>query len=150
MCPGGPVVSTFCSWLVLADGVVGLGRAGRSFSGGGGHLRPGGFPGPVDWQVQHELAGGAGEPAGDVISCARMVPVVALAWKAEARTPAVRVRLKAIAAQTAQALFAANDPDGRCAKGPFFRSAMTCSTMAWARWAFSASSIGSGLLVNTA
>ena len=27
---------------------------------------------------------------------------------------------------------------------------MTCSTMAWARWDFSVSSIGSGLLVNTA
>jgi len=42
-----------------------------------------------------------------------MVPVVALAWKVEARTPALRVRLKAIAAQTTQALFAANDPEGK-------------------------------------
>ncbi len=50
---------------------------------------------------------------GTVISWARIVPVVALAWKADARTPALRVRLNAIEAQTTQALFAANDPDGK-------------------------------------
>ncbi len=55
-----------------------------------------------------------------------------------------------MAAQTSQALFAVNDPEGRCAIGPFFRSAMTCSTIAWPRCADSASSIGRGLLVNTA
>ena len=87
---------------------------------------------------------------GTVMSCARIVPVVALAWKVEARVPAARVRLKAIVAQTSQALLAQKCPDGRCASGPFFRSAMTCSTIAWARWAFSAWSIDSGLLVNTA
>jgi hypothetical protein len=48
------------------------------------------------------------------MSCARIVPVVALAWNADARTPALRVRLKAIAAQTSQALLAQNFPaDGR-------------------------------------
>jgi len=52
--------------------------------------------------------------AGTLISCARRVPVVALAWNTEARAPAVRVRLKAIAAQTTQALFAANEPKGKC------------------------------------
>ena len=78
------------------------------------------------------------------MSCARIVPVVAFAWHVEARTPAVRVRLKAIAAQTSQALLAQNFPDGRCASGPLFRSAMTCSTIAWPRWADSSSSIGSG------
>ncbi len=87
---------------------------------------------------------------GTLISCARMVPVVALAWKVEARTPALLVRLNAIAAQTSQALFTVNDPEGRCAIGPFFRSAMTCSTIAWPRCALSASSIGSVLSVNTA
>jgi hypothetical protein len=66
------------------------------------------------------------------MSWARMVPVVARAWKMEARVPAARVRLNAIAAQTSQALLAQNLPDGRCASGPFFRSAMTCSTMACA------------------
>jgi hypothetical protein len=49
-----------------------------------------------------------------LMSCARIVPVVALAWNADARTPALRVRLKAIAAQTSQALLAQNFPaDGR-------------------------------------
>ena len=70
--------------------------------------------------------------------------------RGELRTPAVRVRLKAIAAQTSQALLAQNLPEGRCARGPPLRSAMTCSTIACARWAFSAWSIGKGELVNTA
>ncbi len=38
------------------------------------------------------------------MSRARIVPVVVLAWKAEARVLAARVRLNAIAAQTSQAL----------------------------------------------
>ena len=84
------------------------------------------------------------------MSCVRIVPVVARAWKVEASAPAVRVRLNAIVAQTSQALLAQKCPDGRCASGPFFRSAITCSTIACARCAFSASSIASGLLVNTA
>lgn len=79
-----------------------------------------------------------------------MVAVVARAWNAEARAPAVRVRLNAIAAQTNQALLAQNFPDGRCANGPLFKSAMTCSTIAWPRWSASAASIGNGVLVNTA
>ena len=78
-----------------------------------------------------------------------MVAVVALAWKAEASVPAARVRLNAIVAQISQALLAQKCPEGRCASGPFFRSAMTCSMIACARWAFSAASIGSGELVNT-
>ena len=48
---------------------------------------------------------------GMLMSCARIVPVVALAWNVEARTPAVLVRLNAIAAQTSQALLAQNFPD---------------------------------------
>jgi hypothetical protein len=55
--------------------------------------------------------------AATLISWARMVPVVALAWKADARVPAARVRLNAIAALTSQALLAPNFPDGRCARG---------------------------------
>jgi hypothetical protein len=58
--------------------------------------------------------------------------------------------LNAMAAQTSQALFAQKCPDGRWAKGPPLRSAMTCSTIAWARCAVSAASIGNGELVNTA
>src|SRR5665213_1299037 len=88
--------------------------------------------------------------AGMLMSWARIVPVVARAWNVEARTPAARVRLNAIAAQTSQALLAQNLPDGRCAKGPFFKSAMTCSTIACPRCADSAASIGAGELVNTA
>jgi hypothetical protein len=40
------------------------------------------------------------------MSCVRIVPVVALAWKADAGGPAVRVRLNALAARTSQALLA--------------------------------------------
>src|SRR3982751_3393496 len=61
--------------------------------------------------------------AGTAISWARMVAVVALPWKVEARAPAARVRLNAIAANTVQAELAANRPEGMCASGPFFRSA---------------------------
>jgi len=49
--------------------------------------------------------------AGTLINWVRMVPVVARAWNTDARAPAARVRLNAIAAQTSQALLAANDPD---------------------------------------
>ena len=74
----------------------------------------------------------------------------ARAWRPPARAPAARVRLWAIAAQTSQAALAVNRPEGRCASGPFFSSAMTCSMMAWSRWVASAASIGSRLSVNTA
>src|ERR1035437_500442 len=52
--------------------------------------------------------------AGTAISCRRMVAVVALAWKTDARVPAARVRLNAIAANANQALFAGKDPEGSC------------------------------------
>jgi hypothetical protein len=67
---------------------------------------------------------------GTAINCRRMVAVVALAWKTDARPPAARVRLNAIEANTSQAPFAAEDPDGSCARALAFRSAMTCSTIA--------------------
>ena len=79
-----------------------------------------------------------------MISCALIVAVVALAWKRAAAAPTERVRLNAIAASTSHALFAENDPDGGCAKGPERRSTWTCSITACPRWACSASSIGSG------
>ncbi|SDY74837.1 hypothetical protein SAMN05661080_04482 [Modestobacter sp. DSM 44400] len=59
-----------------------------------------------------------------------MVAVVAFAWKAEASVPAARVRLNAIAARTSQAELAANFPEGRWARGPPLRSALTCSMTA--------------------
>src|SRR5215218_7932096 len=60
--------------------------------------------------------------AGTAISVRRMVAVVALASTPPARLAAARVRLKAITAQTSQALLAANLPEGRCASAAFFRS----------------------------
>jgi hypothetical protein len=48
-----------------------------------------------------------------LISCLRMVAVVALAWKLETRAPAARVRLNAVAARTSQAELAAKLPEGR-------------------------------------
>ncbi len=94
MGPGGPVVSTCCSWLVLSDGWVGQAAMGgparavcaicfqalsQSQSVGRCSLR--------------RRAERASRP-GTLISWARMVAVVALAWKVEARTPAERVRVE--------------------------------------------------------
>src|SRR5450759_1294592 len=56
--------------------------------------------------------------AGTVMSWARMVAVVALAWNLEARVPAARVRLNAIVARTSHAAFALIRPDGILASGP--------------------------------
>ena len=79
-----------------------------------------------------------------------MVAVVALARPTPARVAAARVRLNAIVARVVQAALAVNTPEGRWARGPFFRSAMTCSTMAWSRWWASASSIVSAESVKIA
>jgi hypothetical protein len=49
--------------------------------------------------------------AAMLINWARMVAVVALAWKVEASVPAARVRLNASAARTSQAEFAAKLPE---------------------------------------
>jgi hypothetical protein len=76
--------------------------------------------------------------AAMLISCARMVAVAALAWQVEVSAHSARLRLNdAVAARTSQAELAANFPEGRCASGPFFRSAMTCSMIAWRRWSAS-------------
>src|SRR4051812_49131703 len=63
--------------------------------------------------------------AGTVMSWARMVAVVAFAWKTDARAPVARVRLNAMVAQASQAAFAVNLPEGRWARGPLRRSAWT-------------------------
>lgn len=65
--------------------------------------------------------------AGTVTSFRWIVGVVALASPPAAITPAVRVRLNAMTANTSQAAFAVNVPDGRCARTLFFRSALTYS-----------------------
>jgi len=68
--------------------------------------------------------------AGVLMILARMVAVVAFANRPAAVTPIAGVRLNAIAAATSHAAFAANFPEGRCAKAEFFKSAMTCSMTA--------------------
>ena len=71
--------------------------------------------------------------AGMPTSFRRMVAVVALARLVPAIVAAARMRLNAITAQTSQAAFAANFPDGRCARALFFRSAFTSSITACPR-----------------
>lgn len=66
-----------------------------------------------------------------MIRWSRIVAVVALAWNADAWAPAARVRLCARAASMSQAAFAWKCPEGAWANGPFFKSAITCSTRAW-------------------
>jgi len=69
--------------------------------------------------------------AGKLIRASRMVAVVALTsfgWAVS--VAAARVRLNAMTAQTSQAAFAQNFPDGMCARAEFFRSACTCSMIA--------------------
>jgi len=68
--------------------------------------------------------------AGMLTSFRRMVAVARLV---PAIVAAARVRLNAITAQTSQAAFAANFPDGRCARALFFRSAFTSSITACPR-----------------
>ena len=88
--------------------------------------------------------------AGILINWSRIVAARARACVREARTPAVLVRLNAIAARTVHALLAEKDPEGAWASGPDFKSAMTCSMIAWSRWDASACSMVSGESVKTA
>ncbi len=81
--------------------------------------------------------------AGTLMIFARMVAVVARVNPVPVRVAAARVRLNAIEASTSHAEFAANFPDGRCANAEFFRSANTCSMMAWPRWTLSAVTVSS-------
>jgi hypothetical protein len=88
--------------------------------------------------------------AGTWTSLRRIVAVVALPIAGPARVPAARVRLNAITARTSQAAFGVNLPDGRWAKAEFFRSAWTCSMMAWPRWVLSAVMVSRVLVVKKA
>jgi hypothetical protein len=97
------------------------------------------------WTDARALAGGRAGWGSPGSSTSR-------SWCADARSdlnPAARVRLKAIAARTSHAPFALIRPDGSRVSRPDFRSAKTCSMMAWSRWAASAS-IGSRESVKTA
>ena len=55
-----------------------------------------------------------------------------------AAVAAARARLKAITAQETQAALATYLPEGRWASALSLSSAMTCSTIAWSRWRWSA------------
>src|SRR3954451_6732693 len=80
--------------------------------------------------------------AGTPIRSRRRVVPRATAWAGLARVPAARRRLWLIAAQIVHALFAANRPEGRCARGPAIRSAKTVSMMASRRCLASATGAG--------
>jgi hypothetical protein len=69
-----------------------------------------------------------------LISWARMVPVRARAWNAEASAPAARVRLWEIAAQTSQAALALNTAEDPVLSGERRRarsSLLTRENIAW-------------------
>src|SRR5665811_1035418 len=79
-----------------------------------------------------------------------MVAAVALPIEVPARVAAARVRLNAITARTSHAAFAVNLPLGRWARAEFFRSAWTCSMIAWPRWVLSAVTVSRVLVVKNA
>jgi len=60
---------------------------------------------------------------------------------------AARVRFNEITAHTSQAAFAVNTPEGRWASAEFFRSAWTCSMIAWPRWILSAVTVSNTALL---
>ncbi len=80
--------------------------------------------------------------AGTAMRWVRRVDHRAFACRAEAAAPAARRRLNDRQASASQAALAVNFPDGACAKGPSFSSAMTCSMIAWSRWVSSAAIAG--------
>ena len=93
VCPGFP--------LLVSGRASSGGWSGRGFgwsAGLGEQCLPGLFPWPVAGEVQDDPPGRAAIRAGMVISWARIVPVVAFAWKAGRKAAAARVRLNAIAA----------------------------------------------------
>ena len=79
--------------------------------------------------------------AGTAIRWVRRVAHRAFACRTDAAAPAARRTLNARQANASQAAFAVNLPDGACASGPSFSSAMTCSMMAWSRWVSSAATV---------
>ena len=117
----GVSVSSVCPALPLGSLVAPLGLGGQVRAGDGGPQArwsavQGSCQGQCRGRCRHERRAERAILAGTAISCVRMVAVVALAWNAEASTPAARVRLNAIAASTVQAALAVNFPDGMCAR----------------------------------
>ena len=86
--------------------------------------------------------------AGTAIVVARTVAIRAVG--VPAAIAAARETLKAMVANPSQAALAWKRPNGRCASGPFFSSAITCSTIACRRWVASASTAERVLLVMNA
>ena len=88
--------------------------------------------------------------AATTIRSRRMVAARAFANGRDARAPAARSKLCAMAVIDSPAAFAAKTPDGRCARGPLVTSAKTCSTTAWSRCCSSAWTSANGESVKTA
>src|SRR3954447_17888810 len=92
--------------------------------GGGEQLLVAGLQGQLLGRCSRSRRAEEAIRAGILISWARIVAVRALAWNDEAREPAARVRLNAMAAQTSQTALVVNFPESRCASGPALSSAM--------------------------
>jgi hypothetical protein len=101
-------------------------------------------------EVQVQPAAGVSQPGRhvDQLCADRAGGRAGVQQRSEAPRGAGEV--EGVAASTSQAELDWNDPEGRWASGPCLRSAWTCSTIAWARWACSAWTRTSGLSVNTA
>ena len=87
---------------------------------------------------------------GRARSRVRMVRVT-VSWSSGWTSPSravQRMRLWASTAQPSQAALAKNRPDGQCSSpAPSLRSRMASSTVAWSRWNWSTSTVGSSTLV---
>ena len=118
-------------WQAVADDAVPQGEPG---------LRPG----PVLGQVQDGAALRLGETGRHVDQRAAQGRAAGHGLLDRRGLPAARSRLWVIATHRAQAAFAANRPDGRCASGPSIRSAKVVSMIAWRRWMTSATDRGLG------
>ncbi len=111
---------------------------GWSGCGGGPEVFPRRRPGPVGREVQESRGAEEAIRAGTAMRWVRRVDHRAFAGRAEAAAPAAGRRLNDRQASASQAGLAVNFPDGACARGPSFSSAMTCSMIAWSRWVSSA------------
>ena len=87
-----------------------------------------------------DAAGGADRPGGDVDQLPADRGGGGSSVERRGQRAGGAGRLNAMLASTSQARLALNRPEGRCARGPFFRSAMTCSMIACRRWSASACS----------
>ena len=89
--PGGPAGLHLCLRLVLLDGWLGQAVRGGLFAAVRSCCQAC-CQGQAVGRCRVSRRADRASRAGTLIRWARMVPVVALAWKAEARVPAARVR----------------------------------------------------------